>query len=299
MPEAGMPWLDRDQVLSFEEITRFVRVCVSLGVTKVRVTGGEPLVRRDVADLVERLATIPGLRDLSLTTNGILLAELAGPLRRAGLRRLNVSLDSLRPETFARLTRRDVFGRVMEGIESAAASGFVPLKLNMVVIRGVNDDEIEEFALLTRRVRHHVRFLEFMPLDADGAWDRSRLVPGAEIVARLARLGPLERLEPHHPSDVAERYRFRDALGEIGLIQPVTQPFCAGCSRLRITAEGAVKNCLFGREEWNVRDLMRAGATDDDVRALVRVAVGAKKARFGGLDLDHDRVERSMSRIGG
>jgi GTP 3',8-cyclase len=299
MPAAGMPWLERAQLLSFEEITRFVRVGVSLGVTKVRITGGEPLVRRDVTALVARLASIDGLRDLSLTTNGILLAELAAPLRRAGLGRLNVSLDSLRPETFARLTRRDLFARVMEGIEAATAAGFAPVKLNMVVVRGLNDAEVEDFALLTRRTPYHVRFLEWMPLDGDGQWHRDRLLPGAEILARLERLGRLEPIAACDPSDVARRYRFADGCGEIGLILPVTQPFCAECSRLRITAEGAVKNCLFGQEEWNARDLMRAGATDDDLRALLRVAVGAKRAAFGGLDLDRDRSERSMSQIGG
>ena len=299
MPEVGLPWLDRAQVLTFEEIVRFVRVCASLGVTKLRITGGEPLVRRGIVDLVAQLAGIDGLRDLSLTTNGVLLGELALPLRRAGLRRLNVSLDSLRPETFARITRRELFGRVMEGIEAAVAAGFAPIKLNMVVVRGVNDAEVEDFALLAWRTPFHVRFLEYMPLDGDGRWDRSQIVPGAEIVARLARLGPLERVVSPDRSEVARRYRFRDGQGEIGLILPVTEPFCAECSRLRITAEGAIRNCLFGREEWNARDLMRAGATDEDLRALVRAAVGAKKAAFGGLDLEHDRTERSMSQIGG
>ena len=299
MPEAGMPWLERQQILSFEEITRLTRVCVSLGVTKVRITGGEPLVRRDVVELVSRLARIDGVQDLSLTTNGVLLDELAAPLRRAGLARLNVSLDSLTPQTFERLTRRDLFARVMRGIEAADAAGFHPVKLNMVVVRGLNDAEIDAFAALTRRTRYHVRFLEYMPLDGERRWDRGQIVSGAEILARLERLGPLEAIAADDPSDVARRYRFRDGQGEIGLILPVTEPFCADCSRLRITAEGAVKNCLFGQEEWNARDLMRAGASDDDLRALLRVAVGAKKAAFGGLDLDRDRSERSMSQIGG
>lgn len=294
-----MPWLERQQILSFEEITRLTRVCVSLGVTKVRITGGEPLVRRDVVELVSRLARIDGVQDLSLTTNGVLLDELAAPLRRAGLARLNVSLDSLTPQTFERLTRRDLFARVMRGIEAADAAGFHPVKLNMVVVRGLNDAEIDAFAALTRRTRYHVRFLEYMPLDGERRWDRGQIVSGAEILARLERLGPLEAIAADDPSDVARRYRFRDGQGEIGLILPVTEPFCADCSRLRITAEGAVKNCLFGQEEWNARDLMRAGASDDDLRALLRVAVGAKKAAFGGLDLDRDRSERSMSQIGG
>jgi len=299
MPESGLPWLDRAQVLSFEEITRFVRVCVSLGVTKVRITGGEPLVRRDVTGLVERLVGIDGIQDLSLTTNGVLLEELASPLRRAGLDRINISLDSLRRETFERLTRRDLFDRVMRGLEAAALAGFRPVKLNMVVVRGLNDGEIESFAELTRARPYHVRFLEYMPLDGDGRWCRDQIVSGAEMLARLEQLGPLDRVAADGPSDVARRYRFRGARGEIGLVLPVTEPFCAGCSRLRITAEGTIKNCLFGQQEWNARDLMRAGATDEDLCTLIRVAVGAKKAAFGGLDLDRDRSERSMSQIGG
>jgi cyclic pyranopterin phosphate synthase len=299
MPQEGLPWLDRSEVLSFEEIARFVRVCVSLGVTKVRITGGEPLVRRDVAGLVSRLSNIDGLRDLSLTTNGVLLEALAAPLRRAGLDRINVSLDSLRRESFERLTRRDLFDSVMRGLEAAATAGFRPVKLNMVVVRGLNDGEIEAFAGLTRDRPYHVRFLEYMPLDGDGRWCREQLVPGAEMLARLERLGTLDRIAPESSSDVARRYRFRGAQGEIGLVLPVTEPFCGGCSRLRITAEGAIKNCLFGQQEWNARDLMRAGATDDDLRALVRVAVRAKKPAFGGMDLDRDRSERSMSQIGG
>jgi cyclic pyranopterin phosphate synthase len=299
MPAAGMAWLERDQILSFEEIARLTRVCVSLGVGKVRITGGEPLVRRDVVELVARLARIEGVRDLSLTTNGVLLDELAAPLRRAGLARLNVSLDSLTPETFERVTRRNLFDRVMRGIEAADAAGFHPVKLNMVVVRGLNDHELEAFATLTRRTRYHVRFLEYMPLDGERRWARDQIVTGAEILARLARLGPLETVEADDPSDVARRYRFRDGRGEIGLILPVSQPFCHACSRLRITAEGAVKNCLFGQQEWNARDLMRAGASDDDLRALFRVAIRAKRAAFGGLDLDRDRSQRSMSQIGG
>jgi len=299
MPESGLPWLDRAQVLSFEEITRFVRVCVSLGVTKVRITGGEPLVRRDVTGLVERLVGIDGIQDLSLTTNGVLLEELASPLRRAGLDRINISLDSLRRETFERLTRRDLFDRVMRGLEAAALAGFRPVKLNMVVVRGLNDGEIESFAELTRARPYQVRFLEYMPLDGDRRWCRDQIVSGAEMLARLEQLGPLDRVAADGPSDVARRYRLRGARGEIGLVLPVTEPFCAGCSRLRITAEGTIKNCLFGQQEWNARDLMRAGATDEDLCTLIRVAVGAKKAAFGGLDLDRDRSERSMSQIGG
>jgi cyclic pyranopterin phosphate synthase len=299
MPAEGLPWVAREQVLSFEEIVRFVRVAVTLGISKLRITGGEPLLRRDLPTLVRKVAALDGIEDLGLTTNGILLSEQAHALYQAGLRRINISLDSLRPEVFAKIARRDLFDRVMAGIEAAAAAGFRPIKLNMVVVRGLNEDELEDFALLTKRTSFHVRFLEYMPLDGYGNWDRGKLVAGEEIVRRLQALGSLDAIPSKDPSEVALRFRFADAQGEIGLILPVTRPFCGWCSRIRLTAEGSIKNCLFGREEWNVRDLLRSGASDDKVRTLTRLAVARKKASFGGLDLDHERSGRSMSRIGG
>lgn len=299
MPPEGLQWVARHQVLTFEEIVRFVRIATTVGIRKVRITGGEPLVRRDLALLIADLARLPDVEDLSLTTNGILLAEQARELHDAGLRRLNVSLDSLRPETFQQLTRRDLFGRVSSGIETAAAVGFTPIKLNMVVIRGTNEDEVEDFARLTVKRPFHVRFLEYMPLDGYGDWDRTKLVTGAEILERLARVGRLVPVRSEDPTEVARRFRYPGSEGEVGIITPVSQPFCATCSRMRITAEGAVKNCLFGQEEWNVRDLLRAGGSDEDIRTVLRLAVARKHAAFGGLDLDRDRSARSMSQIGG
>jgi len=299
MPAEGLPWVPREQVLSFEEMVRFVRIAITLGVTRVRITGGEPLVRRDLPLLVEKLAHLDGLKDLSLTTNGILLSEQAQALHRVGLRRINISLDSLKPETFTQIARRDLLHRVMVGIETATAVGFRPIKLNMVVVRGLNEDEIEDFALLTRQHPFHVRFLEYMPLDGYGNWDRSKIVAGSEMLRRLQKVGTLQPVPSKDPSEVAMRFRFADAPGEIGLILPVTRPFCASCSRLRLTAEGAIKNCLFGQEEWNVRDLLRAGASDEQIGSVIRLAVARKKAAFGGLDLDNDKSARSMSQIGG
>jgi len=299
MPAGGLPWVPREQVLTFEEMIRFVRIAITLGVSRVRVTGGEPLLRRDLPALIEQLVNLPGLEDLSLTTNAILLSDHAQALYRAGLRRINISLDSLRPEVFAQIARRNLLDRVMAGIESAAAAGFRPIKLNMVVVRGLNEDEIEAFAALTRRTPFHVRFLEYMPLDGYGNWDRSKIVAGDEILGRLQKLGRLDPIPSKDPSDVALRFRFAEAQGEIGLILPVTKPFCATCSRIRLTAEGSIKNCLFGQEEWNIRDLLRCGASDDQIRTVIRLAVSRKKASFGGLDLDNERSARSMSQIGG
>jgi cyclic pyranopterin phosphate synthase len=299
MPAEGLSWVPREQVLTYEEMIRFVRIAITLGVSRVRVTGGEPLLRRDLPALIEQIARLPGLEDLSLTTNAILLSQQAQELYRAGLRRINISLDSLRPEVFAKIARRNLLDRVMAGIESAAAAGFRPIKLNMVVVRGLNDDELEAFALLTRRTPFHVRFLEYMPLDGYGNWDRNKIVAGDEILRRLQKLGRLDPIPPKDPSDVALRFRFAQAQGEIGLILPVTRPFCASCSRIRLTAEGAIKNCLFGQQEWNIRDLLRSAASDEHIRAAIRLAVSRKKASFGGLDLDNERSARSMSQIGG
>jgi GTP 3',8-cyclase len=299
MPADGVPWVPKQQVLSFEEMVRIVRVMSGLGISNVRITGGEPLVRRGLPELIEQFSRLTGVDDISLTTNGVLLAPQAHALFKAGLGRINISLDSLRPDSFASITRANLFGRIKEGIEAASEAGFNPIKLNMVVIRGVNDDEIADFARLTRHSRFEVRFLEYMPLDGYGNWDRTKLVSGAEILERLRAVGELESIQSVDRSEVAQRFRLRGHHGEIGLILPVTQPFCANCSRLRVTAEGFIKNCLFGQEEWNLRDLIRAGGSDDEIRAMIRLAVLKKKAALGGLDLDFDRSARNMSQIGG
>ena len=299
MPADGVEWVPKEQVLSFEEMVRIVRVMSWVGISKVRITGGEPLVRRGLTDLVEQFSRLAGIEDISLTTNGVLLAPQAHALFKAGLRRINISLDSLRPDSFASITRANLFGRIKEGIQAAVEAGFDPIKLNMVVIRGVNDAEIADFARLTRHSHFEVRFLEYMPLDGYGNWDRTKLVSGAEILERLRAVGELETIQSDDRSEVAQRFRLSGSQGEIGLILPVTQPFCANCSRLRVTAEGFIKNCLFGQEEWNLRDLLRSGGSDEEVREMIRLAVLKKKAAFGGLDLDYDRSARNMSQIGG
>ena len=298
MPE-NPEWFDRAEILSFEEIVRFTRVAVSLGVKKVRLTGGEPLLRRGVVTLVELLAGIEGLKDLALTTNGILLAKLAEPLRQAGLRRLNISLDSLRPDRFHRLTRRDAFHQVQEGIEAAALAGFQPIKINVVIMKDVNVDEAIDFALLTRTHPFHVRFLEFMPLDGQDRWRREEVVTGAEVLARIREAGELEPVPTDDPSEVARRWRFEDGRSEVGFINPVSEPFCGTCSRIRITTDGMLKNCLLGNDEFDVKRVLRTGGSDAELANLLRLAVHMRAEHHGINKPDFEKTERNMSRIGG
>ena len=300
MPEVGMVFRPREEILRFEEITRVATVAHRLGVRSVRVTGGEPLVRRDVVRLVAQLAGV-GFDDLSLTTNAMLLANLAAPLAEAGLRRVNVSCDSLRPERFAAIRRRGDLGRVLAAMDAAEAAGLQPLKVNVVLVAGVNDDEILDFAGFARRHGRVVRFIEFMPFDAQGQWERSRVVPAAEVIEQVADRWPIEPV-PGTAGDAApaERYRFTDgAPGEIGVVASVTRPFCGTCDRLRLTADGAIRNCLFSDDELSVRDLMRSGADDDALAGLLQLAVAGKRAGHGMDDPGFLRPRRSMSMIGG
>jgi cyclic pyranopterin phosphate synthase len=298
MPEDGMAFSPREELLTPGEIERVARVARRLGVTAARVTGGEPLVRHDVVEIVERLAQV-GFDDLALTTNGWMLARLAGELRRAGLRRLNVSCDSLQPERFARIRRRGELQRVLEAMDAAEEAGFPPPKVNVVLAAGVNDDEVLDFAAFARRTGRPVRFIELMPLDADGSWARDQVVPGRVVVEQIDARWPLEVVRS--PGDVAPatRYRFADGIGEIGIIATVTEPFCGTCDRLRLTADGAVRNCLFSDDERSLRDLMRAGAGDEELEAELRRSVGAKRAGHGIDEPGFLRPARSMSRIGG
>jgi GTP 3',8-cyclase len=298
MPTDGMEFLPRAEVLSFEEIERVARVARSLGVTSVRVTGGEPLVRRGICDLIRRVAGA-GFDDLAMTTNGILLADVAAGLAAAGLRRVNVSCDSLRPERFASIRRRGNLRVVLDAMDAAEAAGLTPLKVNVVLLRGRNDDEILDFAAFARATGRVVRFIEYMPLDAQGEWDRSRLVPGREVYERIAARWPLDPVaDPSNPAP-AERFRFADGAGEIGLISTVTEPFCGTCNRLRLTADGAIRNCLFSDAEHPVRDLLRGGGTDEDVATLLRQAVWGKLPGHGINEPGFLRPARSMSMIGG
>jgi GTP 3',8-cyclase len=302
MPEEGMRWLPRDEVLTFEELERVAGVLVgSLGIESIRLTGGEPTVRAHLPVLVGKLA---GLRtpagppvDLALTTNGATLRLVAHDLAAAGLRRVNVSLDSLRPERFEELTRRDELARVLDGIDAAVEAGLDPVKVNVVVVRGVNDDEVVDLARYGRDRGVTVRFIEFMPLDADGTWRRDQVVPQAEILAAIATAFPLEPLARGHQP--AERFRYLDGRGEVGVIPSVTRPFCGDCDRIRLTAEGQLRSCLFAVDEVDLRAVLRDGGTDDDLADAVRRCVAAKWAGHAIGQVQFIRPRRSMSQIGG
>ena len=300
MPAENVQFLNRRQLLTFEEIERFVNVAARLGVRKLRLTGGEPLVRRELPVLIEKLARIEGIEDIALTTNGLLLADQAAELKAAGLRRLNISLDALSAEKFQQITRREGYEQVLEGIFEAQRVGFAKLKLNAVAIRGLTEEEVVPLGLFARRHGMEVRFIEYMPLDAEGNWDTSQVLGGDEILRLLtAGIGPLEPLPVVDPSQPATDYQFTDGVGRIGFINPVTQPFCGDCNRLRITAEGQLRNCLFSTVEWDARELLRSGASDDELAELVRSCVAAKRAGHGINSEEFIKPQRAMYQIGG
>jgi cyclic pyranopterin phosphate synthase len=296
MPEEGMAWLPRQDLLTFEELVRVARICVErYGFDSIRITGGEPTVRAHLPVLVGRLAEL-GV-DLSMTTNGASLGLIAGDLKAAGLRRINVSCDSLRPDRFASITGRDALARVMDGVDEAVKVGLGPVKLNCVLVRGVNDDEVVDFARYGRQHGVEVRFIEWMPLDADGEWAADRVVPAAEVVAAIAAEFPVEA-QPRG-SAPAERYRYRDGRGAFGVVGSVTRSFCSSCDRIRLTAEGQLRNCLFAVRETDLRSIMRAGGSDDDVAAAIEAEVGRKWAGHSIGQVNFIRPARSMSQIGG
>jgi cyclic pyranopterin phosphate synthase len=299
MPAEGLEWLPRDEVLSYEEIARLVRVLAAMGVDEVRLTGGEPLVRRELPVLVSLLSEIPGVRDLSLTTNGVLLDRLAGPLVEAGLTRLNVSLDSLSHVRFAEITRRDALDRVLAGLaEAERYLELRPIKINCVAVRGFTEEEVPALAELARRKPYVVRFIEFMPLDADEAWREDEVLTGGEIRALIEERWPLEEI-PAKASSTARRFRFADGAGEIGFVNPVSEPFCSSCDRIRLTADGQLRTCLFSRREWDLKAPLRDGATDADLAALIRFAVRHKELKHRINEPGFVRASRSMSQIGG
>src|SRR4051812_30269179 len=299
MPVEDMKWLPRDEILTYEEIERAARVLQGLGVTAVRLTGGEPLVRADLPALVSKLSAL-GFDDLSLTTNGVGLAHLAPALYEVGLRRVNVSCDSLDRERFAAITRRDSLPAVLEGMDAAEGAGLAPVKVNVVLMRDVNDDEVVDFAAFARETARPVRFIEYMPLDAAHAWERPDVVPAHEIVERIDAVFPLQRVGSRDDDPApADRYRFADGQGEIGVIASVTDNFCGTCNRLRLTADGALRNCLFATQESSVRDLLRSGASDSDLEALCRQVVWSKATGHGIDTPGFTPPERSMSQIGG
>jgi len=303
MPAEGMTWLDRSEVLTYEEIERVARICVEkFGVDSLRLTGGEPTVRAHLPQLIAKLAALrlpDGTKpDIALTTNGATLRNIAVELRDAGLDRINVSMDSLKPERFFAMTRRDELHNVLAGIAEAQVAGFSPMKVNAVVERGANDDEILDLVRYGRDNNVEVRFIEFMPLDATNEWERNKVVSQDEIVATIAAEFPLE-LMPARGAAPADRWRFLDGKGTVGVIPSVTHPFCGDCDRVRLTSDGQFRTCLFATDESDIRTLLRNGGTDAEIAELIQVAVGAKWAGHQINQVNFIRPNRSMSQIGG
>jgi cyclic pyranopterin phosphate synthase len=298
MPAEGVAWLPKSEILTFEELTRLLAMFVRLGVTSIKVTGGEPTVRADLPTLVGMFREVGPQLDMSLTTNGVLLDTLAAPLAAAGIDRATVSCDSLLRHRFAEMTRRDALEKVFAGLAAAEHAGLVPIKINCVVIGGTNDDEVVGFARWARRTGYEVRFIEYMPLDAQHAWEREKVVPARTVLDRIGAVFPIEATGGG--GEPATTYAFADgAPGRIGVIPSVTEPFCDSCNRMRLTAEGQFRSCLFALEETDLRTPMRAGASDDELEALVREAMWRK---WAGHRIDHPdfvQPERSMSMIGG
>jgi len=299
MPES-VEFLPRQSLLSFEEIERFIRVATTLGIDKIRLTGGEPLVRRDLPTLVERIAKIPGIKDVGLTTNGILLAPLAKTFWDAGLRRINISLDTLNPDKFRELTRRPGLESVIEGILAAKEAGFDPVKVNAIAMRGATEDEIVPLANFAREHGLELRFIEYMPLDVVASWEREKVLFASEILERLNReVAPLVPAPDQDPRAPAADYEYTDGKGRVGLIASVSRPFCMSCNRVRLTADGKLRNCLFSLEETDIRALLRGGGSDRDLADALRESVASK---WEGHEINTSRFikpERLMHSIGG
>lgn len=300
MPETEVKFQPREQLLTFEEIERFVRVAVTLGVRKLRLTGGEPLVRKNLATLVRKLAAIEGIEDLGLTTNGVLLAAQAEELYAAGLRRINVHLDTLDRERFQKITRRDDLEKVLEGIDVCRRLGYHPIKINAVAVKNLVEPDIVPLARYGRERGIEIRYIEFMPLDAQGLWERNRVLLADDMLALLEReIGPLEEVPDRDPRAPATEYRFADGVGRVGFIASVSRPFCLNCNRIRLTADGNLRYCLFAIEETDVKTLLRGGATDDEIRAAIRGCVAGK---WIGHEINSARFvppPRPMYSIGG
>jgi len=299
MPAEGLPWLERDEVLRFEEIARLVALFAAMGVGDVRLTGGEPLVRREFPHLVSMLKHVEDVRDLSVTTNGFLLERDAEALVRAGVNRFNVSVDSLQRDRFFELTRRDALPQVLRGLEVLSTFPEAhPIKINAVAIRGFTEEEVIPFAELARRTPYEVRFIEFMPLDADHAWTSEQVLTGREIRAAIDAVYPLEA-EPREPAATARVYRFADGRGKVGFINPVSEPFCADCNRVRLTADGRLRTCLFSLGETDLRGPLRAGADEGELERVIRDAVWRKELKHHVGEPGFIQPDRSMSAIGG
>ncbi len=300
MPETDVKFQPREQLLTFEEIERFVSIAARLGVRKVRLTGGEPLLRKNLSTLVRKLAAIEGIEDLALTTNGVLLAQQAGELYDAGLRRINVHLDTLDRARFQKITRRDDFDRVMEGIETCRRLGYGPIKINVVAVKNLIEPDVVPLAKFGRERDIEIRYIEFMPLDSQGLWDRGRVLLADDILATLGReIGPLEEIPDRDPRAPATEYRFADGIGRVGFIASVSRPFCLNCNRLRITADGHLRYCLFAVEETDIRALIRRNASDEEIAGAI---VGSVRDKWLGHEINSTRFvapPRPMYSIGG
>ena len=296
-----MQFMEDDAIMTFDEIVHLARIFVNLGISKIRLTGGEPLVRRGVPELIKRLYEIKGLQDISLTTNGIGLITQAKDLYDAGLRRINVSLDTLDEAKFEQMTRRKVLSRVLAGLQEAQRCGFDPIKVNAVAMKGFTDDEIVDLAKFARDNSYQLRFIEFMPLDADDIWGRNMFIPGKEIIGKIGAIYPLNPVEMNGDAkhDPAKLYQFEDGKGDVGFISSVTEPFCEQCNRIRLTADGQLRTCLFSITETNLLTSLRAGASDNTIGNLIIEAVKQKEAGHQINAANFVKPKRNMSMIGG
>lgn len=300
MPEQGVPKLIHEDILTYEELLRLARLSVGLGIEKIRLTGGEPLVRKNLMDFIRSLKKIPGIQDISLTTNGVLLAEQARGLWEAGIRRLNISLDTLNREKYAQISRFDFFDRVWEGIQEAERIGFSPIKINVVALKGINDDEIASFGRLSLEKPYHIRFIEFMPVGQENGWKTERFLSSEETLKKLQTLGPLSPVNGQGLDGPAKRMAYEGAAGEIGLISPISEHFCPTCNRLRLTAEGRLRVCIFSDNETDLRTSLRQGASDEFLESVIQEAISQKpKEHPVELSPLTRKCQRQMSKIGG
>lgn len=299
MPEEGMVWMKKNELLTFEEIERTVHIVARLGVSKIRLTGGEPLMRKELPLLVQKIASVPEVRDIALTTNGYFLTEQAVDLCSAGLKRITVSMDSLDASRFAEVTRRDYFDKVWTGLDLLQTLPIGPIKINVVLMRGVNEDEIEKFAGLARTRPFIIRFIEYMPIGAGDGWDYSKVVPTREIIRRIEEHFPKLVPVEYHGAQPADRFRFEDGKGEVGFISSVSEPFCSHCNRIRITSDGKLRTCLFSLHETDLRTMMRSGKDDKTISEAIVAAVWKKEEGHLINQPGFVKPERTMSQIGG